>query len=364
MGGEAREQQERRARGRQRVGGDGAVGRPGAADGDRRQQADRLGGQQGARRGGGSLGVVVGHGASLASRAAIGIELRSWKSSWSRPPTPPACARRGSWRVCCAPKPDAVLALPTGSTPRGIYAELVRQHREEGLSFARATAFNLDEYVGIAARPSGRRSAARCTRRSIDTSICRPTRAHAPDGQAADLAGGLRALRGGDRGGGRPRPGAARPGDRRAHRLQRADVVVRLAHAAQDAGGRDARREPGGLRRRAGSASRAHRRASPPFSTARRCLLVAFGAAKAAAVDEMVEGPLAALVPGVGAPAAPARDGDRRRGGGRGAARCAATTTPSRPRNPLGNARTDGRRVRLTVPAAEWLKRDRSLKTE
>lgn len=40
----------------------------------------------------------------------------------------------------------AVLALPTGATPRGVYAELVRLHREEGLSFRHAAVFQLDEY--------------------------------------------------------------------------------------------------------------------------------------------------------------------------------------------------------------------------
>ena len=40
----------------------------------------------------------------------------------------------------------AVLGLATGSTPVSVYAELVRLHREEGLSFANVTTFNLDEY--------------------------------------------------------------------------------------------------------------------------------------------------------------------------------------------------------------------------
>ncbi len=40
----------------------------------------------------------------------------------------------------------AVLGLATGVTPIGVYAELVRLHREEGLSFANVITFNLDEY--------------------------------------------------------------------------------------------------------------------------------------------------------------------------------------------------------------------------
>jgi glucosamine-6-phosphate deaminase len=46
-------------------------------------------------------------------------------------------------------KPDAVLGLATGSTPLGVYKELTRMHREEGLDFAHVTTFNLDEYVGL-----------------------------------------------------------------------------------------------------------------------------------------------------------------------------------------------------------------------
>ena len=47
-------------------------------------------------------------------------------------------ARAREGRTC-------VLGLATGSTPVSLYAELVRLHREEGLSFANVTTFNLDE---------------------------------------------------------------------------------------------------------------------------------------------------------------------------------------------------------------------------
>jgi glucosamine-6-phosphate deaminase len=40
----------------------------------------------------------------------------------------------------------AVLGLATGVTPIGVYAELVRMHKNEGLSFANVITFNLDEY--------------------------------------------------------------------------------------------------------------------------------------------------------------------------------------------------------------------------
>jgi glucosamine-6-phosphate deaminase len=41
---------------------------------------------------------------------------------------------------------QCVLGLATGSTPVGVYNELVRLHQEEGLSFANVVTFNLDEY--------------------------------------------------------------------------------------------------------------------------------------------------------------------------------------------------------------------------
>ncbi len=45
----------------------------------------------------------------------------------------------------------AVLGLATGSTPIGVYRELIRMHRDEGLSFANVVTFNLDEYYPMAA---------------------------------------------------------------------------------------------------------------------------------------------------------------------------------------------------------------------
>src|SRR5216110_1763860 len=46
-------------------------------------------------------------------------------------------------------KPNAVLGMATGSTPLGLYQELVRLHQKEQLDFSRVTTFNLDEYVGL-----------------------------------------------------------------------------------------------------------------------------------------------------------------------------------------------------------------------
>lgn len=44
---------------------------------------------------------------------------------------------------------ESVLGLATGSTPEGMYAQLVRMHRDEGLDFSKVRTFNLDEYTGL-----------------------------------------------------------------------------------------------------------------------------------------------------------------------------------------------------------------------
>lgn len=45
--------------------------------------------------------------------------------------------------------PEAVLGLATGSTPLGLYAKMAEDHRENGTSYAKCRAVNLDEYVGL-----------------------------------------------------------------------------------------------------------------------------------------------------------------------------------------------------------------------
>ncbi|MDG2194823.1 MAG: glucosamine-6-phosphate deaminase [Polaribacter sp.] len=46
-------------------------------------------------------------------------------------------------------KSPCVLGLATGSSPIRVYEELVRMHKEEGLSFSNVITFNLDEYTPI-----------------------------------------------------------------------------------------------------------------------------------------------------------------------------------------------------------------------
>lgn len=66
---------------------------------------------------------------------------------------PEAVARRCADIVEAQMKtmPNSVLGLATGSSPIGLYEELIRRHSEYGLSFKDVTTFNLDEYIGIPA---------------------------------------------------------------------------------------------------------------------------------------------------------------------------------------------------------------------
>ena len=45
--------------------------------------------------------------------------------------------------------PKAVLGFATGTTPLGLYAEMVKDHRENGTSYKQVTTVNLDEYAGL-----------------------------------------------------------------------------------------------------------------------------------------------------------------------------------------------------------------------
>ncbi len=47
-------------------------------------------------------------------------------------------------------KPNCVLGLATGSTPVGMYKQLIERNKNGEISFARVTSYNLDEYYPIA----------------------------------------------------------------------------------------------------------------------------------------------------------------------------------------------------------------------
>ncbi len=77
-----------------------------------------------------------------------------------------------------------VLGLATGSTPQGVYEELVRLHREDGLSFKHVVTFNLDEYwpMGADELQSYRRF---MNEHLFDLVDIDPANAHVPDGTLA-----------------------------------------------------------------------------------------------------------------------------------------------------------------------------------
>jgi glucosamine-6-phosphate deaminase len=212
-------------------------------------------------------------------------------------PTPEEACLRAARLVArqIRAKPDAALALPTGATPRGIYAELVRQHRTEGLSFARVSAFNLDEYVGLPLEHP--RSFRRALHEALYSQVDLPAaQTHAPDATAADL---LEACR----------------------RYEEAIVAAGGLDLVLLGLGRDghiAFNEPTsslGSRTRIKTLTEETRAANQPafgpepvprhaltigiatILSARRIVLVAFGSAKADAVARTVEGPLTAMVP-------------------------------------------------------------------
>lgn len=81
--------------------------------------------------------------------------------------------------------PGAVLGLATGSSPLGVYGELIRRHREGDVSFGQARAFLLDEYVGL---PAGHPESYReVIRRELTGHLdIDADRVHAPGGSHPD----------------------------------------------------------------------------------------------------------------------------------------------------------------------------------
>jgi glucosamine-6-phosphate deaminase len=83
-------------------------------------------------------------------------------------------------------RPTAVLGLATGSSPVGVYAELVRRHRAGGPTFRHASAFLLDEYIGL---PPGHPESYRAfiERHFSGLVDLDPAGVHVPDGGADDV---------------------------------------------------------------------------------------------------------------------------------------------------------------------------------
>ncbi len=84
-------------------------------------------------------------------------------------------------------KPECVLGLATGSTPVGTYKELIRFHRDEELDFSRVITVNLDEYYGLS--PEHEQSYHNFMRQNFFDHINIPLEnTHIPDGLTLDVA--------------------------------------------------------------------------------------------------------------------------------------------------------------------------------
>ncbi len=82
-------------------------------------------------------------------------------------------------------KPNCVLGLATGSTPIGLYKELSRLNRDEGLDFSGVVTFNLDEYYGLP--PDHEQSYRYFMEEQLFQHLNpRPRQTHVPDGLAED----------------------------------------------------------------------------------------------------------------------------------------------------------------------------------
>jgi glucosamine-6-phosphate deaminase len=79
---------------------------------------------------------------------------------------------------------NAVLGLATGATPVDVYAELVRLHKEEGLSFSNVVTFNLDEYFPM--KPEAQQSYVKFMNQHLFSHVdIKPENINIPDGTLA-----------------------------------------------------------------------------------------------------------------------------------------------------------------------------------
>lgn len=195
-----------------------------------------------------------------------------------------------------AANPDAVLGLATGGTMVPLYDELARRHREEGLSFARTTSFNLDEYIGL---PPDHPCSYHHYMQDVffDHVDIDAARTHLPKGDAANPQAAADAYE--------------------ALIAQTGGIDLQILGIGQN--GHIGFNEPTaslGSRTRIKTLTKSTRQANqryfasfdetPKFAIttgvatildSRKCLLIATGAAKADAVAKMIEGPLAAVCP-------------------------------------------------------------------
>jgi glucosamine-6-phosphate deaminase len=83
-------------------------------------------------------------------------------------------------------KPSLNLGLATGSTPTGLYKELIRDHQQNKTSYKEINTFNLDEYIGIPKKDRHSYHYFMCEHlfEHIDIPL---EQTHIPDGTAKDL---------------------------------------------------------------------------------------------------------------------------------------------------------------------------------
>jgi glucosamine-6-phosphate deaminase len=194
-------------------------------------------------------------------------------------------------------KPTAVVGLATGSSPQGIYTDLKRRVDAGEVSFAQARGFALDEYVGIPLdHPESYASVIQ--RDVVEPLGFDPSRVRVPDGRAADIEF------------------AAKEYDAAIRAAGGIDVQI-LGIGANGHIGFNEPTSSFASRTRIKTLAPATREANARFFDsidqvpthcmtqglgtileARNLVLVAQGAAKAAAVAGAVEGPLSAMVPG------------------------------------------------------------------
>jgi glucosamine-6-phosphate deaminase len=193
---------------------------------------------------------------------------------------------------------QAVLGLPTGSSPVGVYRELVRMHREEGLDFGQTVVFMLNEFYGLA--PGQIQSHLRWLREHLLEHVNIPAaNVHALDGTVPlsqvdshcrdfeaeiERAGGIDVLllgigQNGHIGSNEPFPGVSGR-----TRLCTLDPVTRRALASDFFG-------------EANVPTQALTMGLGTIFDARKILLVALGEHKANIIHEVAEGPVSPRVP-------------------------------------------------------------------
>jgi len=83
-------------------------------------------------------------------------------------------------------KPDTVLGLATGSTPVGMYHQLIKMYQNKEIDFEQVKTFNLDEYVGLDENHPQSYHAF-MYQNLFDHVNVKKENIHLPDGQASNL---------------------------------------------------------------------------------------------------------------------------------------------------------------------------------